>query len=313
MRVTTSRLQTPGHLMPVFILIGIAVSVLVATPASSAKPIGATVIDRFGNRHDLSGIRIKGRTQLEYYVGAERRTAGFDHIDKLVVDGPSGDEERPVKVHLRTGRVDAGRLFTGGHGASFNQNIGDGSTGGGARAPTGVSGNTSLGPWLLSLDDVREVRFRHPAGEPVPGELPALKAAVVTTHGGLYEVTDLLVAEKQILRYMRNRSNRTLKLAKVDRIQFAEYSSAQEQRPVTITLWSGKMLHGSVDATIARFAGETDRQYARRTGAAVTGKLAAGRFSAGMHEIKLIRFHPAVGEETEEQPDSEGVTQPASP
>jgi hypothetical protein len=155
---------------------------------------------------------------------------------------------------------------------------------------------------MLSLDDVREVRFRHSAGGPVPDESPVLKASVVTTHGGLFEVTDLRMSEKQVLRYMRNRRKMTLKLEKVDKIQFAEYSTGQEQRPVTITLWSGKMLHGSVDATVARYSGETDQQYARRVGAAVTGKLAAGFFSAGMHEIKLVRFHPAVEEDTADQP-----------
>lgn len=297
MRVTISKLeQASDRLTPIFLLIVVAASALLSSPASSAKPIGATVVDRYGNRHDLSDIKIKDRTELVYYVGVERRTAGFDQIDKLVVDGVSGDEERPVKVFLRTGRVDAGRLFTGGHGASTTQDISEGSVGSGARAPTGVSGKTSLGPWLLSLDDVREVRFRHPPGGPVPTEVPALKAAVVTTHGDLFEVTDLLVGDKQIMRYMRDRRKMSLKLAKVDKIQFAEYSAGQEKRPVTITLWSGKMLHGSVDATVARFAGETDRQYARRTGAAVTGKLSAGKFSAGMHEIKLIQFHPAVVE-----------------
>ena len=300
---TTSRYaQVVRQLTPFFLATCVALSALVARP-SGAQGTSATVIDRFGNRHELTAIRIKNRTQLDYYVGDERRSAPFDHVQKLVVDGQAGDEERPVKVHLRSGRVDAGRLFTGGSGTSTHQDVGDGFTGGGARAPTGVSGKTSLGPWMLSLDDVREVRFLHPVGTSAPDEPQPLKAAVVTTPGGLFEVTDLLVTEKQILRYMRDRQKMTLNLAKVDRIQFAEFSSGQEQRPITITLWSGKMIHGSVVATTARYSGETDKQYARRTGAAVTGKLAAGTFSAGLHEIKLIRFHPVVKE-----PEPEGET-----
>jgi len=316
MRVTTSKRtrRWGDRLRQVFVVIGIAATAMPTTPAGAEEKISATVIDRFGNRHDLTGIKIKDRTQLDYYVGYERRSAGFDRIDKLIVEGVAGDEERPVKLHLRTGRVEVGRLFTGGSGTSNAQDIADGSISGGARAPTGVSGRTSLGPWRLSLDDVREVRFQHPEGDPIPGEAPALNAAVVTTHGDLYEVTDLRVGDKQTLRYQRGRRKLTAKLAAVDKIQFAEYTSGQEQRPVTITLWSGKTLHGAVDATVARFAGETDKQYARRTRAAVTGKLATGLFRAGMHEIKLIRFHPAAEEEGEEQQaDGEQTPQPATP
>ena len=316
MRVTTSkRMPRWGdRLRQVFVFIGIAATAMPTTPAGAEEKVGATVIDRFGNPHDLTGIKIKDRTQLDYYVGYERRSVGFNRIDKLIVEGAAGDEERPVKLHLRSGRVEVGRLFTGGSGTSTAQDIADGSISGGARAPTGVSGRTSLGPWRLALDDVREVRFQHPEGDPIPGESPALNAAVVPTHGDLYEVTDLRVGDKQMLRYQRGRRKMTVKLAKADRIQFAEYTSGQEQRPVTITLWSGKTLHGAVDATVARYTGETDKQYARRTGAAVTGKLAVGLFRAGMHEIKLIRFHPVVEEEGEkEQAEGEQTPQPAMP
>jgi hypothetical protein len=289
-----SRIPGHRHQMSLVVLFSITASALGTTLASSAGATEALVIDRFGNRHDLSAIRIKDRTELEYYVGDERRKASFDHIQKFVVDGATGDEERPVKVHLRSGRVDAGMLFTGGQESSANQGFNASSSGG--RAPTGVSGKTSLGPWLLSLDDVREVRFQHPEGEPAPAERPALKAAVVTTKGALFEVADLLLAKKQILRYSQNRRKMTLDLAKIERIQFAEYSSGQEDRQITITLWGGTAVHGSVNATVARYTGETDKQYARRVGAAVTGNMAEGLFSAGMHEIKLIRFHPIATE-----------------
>ena len=85
MRVTISKLeQASDRLTPIFLLIVVAASALLSSPASSAKPIGATVVDRYGNRHDLSDIKIKDRTELVYYVGVERRTAGFDQIDKLV-------------------------------------------------------------------------------------------------------------------------------------------------------------------------------------------------------------------------------------
>ena len=272
---------------------------------AAAEGPQATVIDRYGNRHELSAIKIKDRTELEYYVDDDRRTAGFDEIQMIVIEGQTGDEERPVKVHLRRGRVDAGRLFTGGHGASPHQD-----SFGGARASTGLTGKTSIGPFVLSLDDVKEVRFRHVAG--APSGPAKLKAALVTTEGSLFEVTDLRVMEKPVLKYARGRKSLILDLSKVERIQFAEYSIGQEERPITITMWGGKQVHGTVDATVARYSGETDRQYARRVGAAVTARTATGSVSLGMHEIKLIRFHPPESEK-EAGDKAEGGSPPPTP
>ena len=299
----SSRTQTWSRVSAA--LVALAVAALLTPLASGAKGTKATVIDRFGDRYELSAIKIKDRTELEYYVGDERRAVAFEEIQRIVIDGEAGEEERPVRVYLRRGRVEAGRMFTGGHGASPHQD-----SFGGARAPTGLTGNTNLGPFVRSLDDVKEVRFRHTTE--APPEAPELKAMLVTTEGSLFEVADLRVMEKRVLKYSRGKRSLSLDLSKVDRIQFNEYSIGQEQRPITITLWGGKQIHGMVEAAVARYSGETDRQYARRVGAAVTARTATGSVSLGMHEVKLIRFHPPESAEETGGGTKEG-TSPAAP
>ena len=56
--------------------------------------IEATVIDRYGNKHEVKKLLYQGRLELEYYVDGQRRVVAFKNIDKMRFDGEREDEEQ---------------------------------------------------------------------------------------------------------------------------------------------------------------------------------------------------------------------------
>jgi hypothetical protein len=136
---------------------------------------------------------------------------------------------------------------------------------------------------------VREVILQHPEGEEVPEEL-ILRATIITLEGQRFEVEDLRFRGKQRLDFFRGRNKRFIPLDKVDKIDFDDSGAAEELRPITATYWNGRTVMGTVEASIVRLSGETDKSYYERVNAALTGRTAAGPFSIGMHHVKQIRF-----------------------
>lgn len=253
-----------------------------AEPASQK----ATVIDRYGNQHQVERFTYQGRLDLEIYLGDQRRMVPFELIDRIRFEGEHGDEEQAVSIILRSGKSEKGVMLSGGGAMPHQDAVGGGGSG---RRFTGVTG---LGPFFILLNDVREVIYRHPEGEETPEE-QILKATIITLEGKRFEVMDLRFRGKQRLDFFRGRNKRFIPLDKVEKIDFDDSGAAEEYRPITATYWNGRTVMGTVDASTVRLSGETDKSYYERVNAALMGKTQTGLFSMGMHHIKQIRFHPA--------------------
>ena len=272
---------------------GILLATFWATMIWAAEaPLRATIVDRMGNQHQVNKLTYQGRTEIEYFVNEQPRTAQLADIARLRLAGEREDEEVPLTLVWRNGASETGRIFTGGSGIAPHQDaLGSG------QVSNRLSGVTELGPFFILLSDVSEVVFSHPDSV-APAKEPRLKATVIDLEGRRFEVSRLRYRGQFRLDFTQGRKQRSIDLAKISRIEFTEERDpGVEFRTVILTLWSGKSLQGTVDASTVRLGGETDRIYATRVGAALTGELADGPFSIGLQDLKLVRFYP---EETEQ-------------
>ena len=57
---------------------------------------------------------------------------------------------------------------------------------------------------------------------------------------------------------------------------------------------------GTVEASLVRLSGETDKSYFERVNRAFTGVVGSSPFAIGMHDIKHIRFRKDSDEESAE-------------
>ena len=258
------------------------------------SPLKATIIDRYGNQHEVDKFTFQGRQDLEIYVQGQRRLVALNRVAKLRFEGERGDEEQRVVLSLRNGGEEHGMIVTGGSSSPHQDAVGGGSSG---RRFAGV---TDLGPFFILASDVREVILRHPSGEKPPVE-QVLKATVITVEGQRFEVQDLRFRGKQRLDFFKGRNKRFIPLTKVERIDFEDGGMGDEFRLITSTYWSGKTVMGTVEASTVRFSGETDRSYIERVNQAFTGSVGSGPFAIGMHRVKHIRFRDSSDEETSEQ------------
>ena len=254
------------------------------------SPLKATIIDRYGNQHEVDKFTFQGRQDLEIYVQGQRRLVALNRVAKLRFEGERGDEEQRVVLSLRNGGEEHGMIVTGGSSSPHQDAVGGGSSG---RRFAGV---TDLGPFFILASDVREVILRHPLGEEPPKDR-VLKATIITLEGKRYEVENLRFRGKQRLDFYRGRNKRFIPLAKVERIDFQDGAAGDEFRPITATYWTGKTVMGVVEASIVRLSGETDKSYFERVNQALTGRMDSGTFAIGMHAIKQIRFRDDEPEE----------------
>ena len=261
---------------------------------AATSSLEATVIDRYGNQHQVDKFTFQGRQDLEIYVEGRRRLVALVKVARLRFEGERGDEEQRVVLTLRNGDRQVGMMVTGGSSSPHQDAVGGGSSG---RRFAGVPG---LGPFFVLASDVREVILRHPSGEKPPVE-QVLKATVITVEGQRFEVQDLRFRGKQRLDFFKGRNKRFIPLTKVERIDFEDGGMGDEFRLITSTYWSGKTVMGTVEASTVRFSGETDRSYIERVNQAFTGSVGAGPFAIGMHRVKHIRFRDSSDEETSEQ------------
>jgi len=285
------------------------VGVVAAALWGSAWPVHGqdlqgTIIDRRGRRHELKRLKVHGGTKLEYYVGQERRVVPLEQLTRFKFEGEQGEEKQAVRVEFRSGRTEAGTIHIDVSGSVPHQD-----TQGGAYFLGGVSGSTDLGPFLLRLSEVSEIILKHDDASGPPVDL-TVRASVINLRGQRFEVEDLRYRGGSSFNFARGRLKRSVDLNKIARIEFGDAGSGRELRAVTVTLHSGKKMQGQTDASVVRLAGETDGMYARRVGAALTGRTGIGPFAMGMHQVKLIIFRipeaeaedspPAASPETED-------------
>lgn len=271
----------------------VIVTIWAAIVCAADSPLRATVVDRMGNQHQVNKLSYQGLTEIEYFVDEQPRTAQLADIARLRLEGEREDEEAQLTLVWRNGASETGTIFTGGSGIAPHQDaLGSG------QVSNRLSGVTELGPFFILLSDVSEVVFSHPDSV-APAKEPRLKATVVDLEGRRFEVHRLRYRGQLRLDFTQGRKQRSIDLAKISRVEFTEERDpGVEFRSVILTLWSGKTLQGTVDASTVRLGGETDRIYETRVGAALTGELAGGPFAIGLHDLKLVRFYPEEEEAT---------------
>jgi hypothetical protein len=266
----------------------------VSASGAATSPLKATIIDRYGNQHQVDKFTFQGRQDLEIYVQGQRRLVELVKVARLRFEGERSDEEQRVMLVFRNGAQEAGLMVTGGSSAPHQDAVGGGSSG---RRFAGV---TELGPFFILASDVQEIVLRHPIGEEPPEE-KILKATIITTNGRRFEVENLRFHGKQRLDFFKGRNKkRFIPLDKVARIDFEDGGMGDEIRPITATYWSGKTVMGTVEASLVRLSGETDKSYFERVNQAFTGVMGSSPFAIGMHHIKQIRFREDKDEESAE-------------
>ena len=281
---------------------GVALLAALWASASGAatSPLKATIIDRYGNQHQVDKFTFQGRQDLEIYIQGQRRLVKLVKVARLRFEGERSDEEQRVVLVFRNGSQEAGLMVTGGSSSPHQDAVGGGSSG---RRFAGV---TELGPFFILASDVQEIVLRHPVGEEPPAET-ILKATIITTNGRRFEVEDLRYRGKQRLDFFKGRNKRFIPLDKVARIDFEDSGTGDEFRPITATYWSGKTVMGMVEASLVRLSGETDKSYFERVNRAFTGVMDSRPFAIGMHDVKHIRFRKDSDEESaEDRADSTG-------
>ena len=255
----------------------------VSASGAATSSLKATIIDRYGNQHQVDKFTFQGRQDLEIYVQGQRRLVKLVKVARLRFEGERSDEEQDIMLEFRTGVREKGKMVTGGSSSPHQDAVGGGSSG---RRFAGV---TELGPFFILASDVQEIVLRHPVGEEPPAE-KILKATIITTNGRRFEVDNLRFHGKKRLDFFRGRNKRFIPLDKVARIDFADGGTGDEFRPLTATYWSGKTVMGTVEASLVRLSGETDKSYFERVNRAFTGVVGSSSFAIGMHDVKHIRF-----------------------
>ena len=270
--------------------------VAVCSVAAQQSNLVATVVDRAGNRHEVSKLTYQGGDDIEIYVGNQRRILKMQDLDRLTMRGDKNDEEQQVAVNLRTGEVIYATLFSGGSGSTPHQD----SFGGGSVMQR-FGGVTELGPFLILMSEVSDVLFHH--SDPAKPRVE-LKATVINEAGERFEVSNLRYRGKRRFEYFQGLKLRSKEMARISRLDFSKAAAGTESRTVTITYRSGRTTQGTVDASTVRLSGETNRIYEKRVGSAFSGKSSSGDFGIGLHDVKLIRFHDG-SEEAQDRDVSE--------
>jgi hypothetical protein len=276
--------------LPLSHLASCAILLVGGAVALQAADIEATVIDRQGVRHEVRKLEIRSSTILEYYVSGKRRRMDMARIERIHIGGTAQDQEAPVTVTLRTGRVEVGTIIING-GSSPHDDV----VGGGGQISDRLTGSTSLGPLFVPLSDVRDVLFLHDADEPlVPDEVAG---SIIDTRGRRFDVSDIRYRGDEAFRFQQGRKRRRVALRHLSRLEFGD-SPGGEMRPVKLTYRTGKVVQGEVDASTVRLAGEGDHVYRTRVDSAFTGISPTGAaFGIGLKRVMLVLIEHATEEE----------------
>lgn len=269
------------------IVSGMALGGLVAsaTAAWSQANIKATLIDRRGNFYNVSKFAFQDRNDIEYYVGNLRRVKPLAKVERLLFGGERNDEEKPITVYLRDGEVENGSILTGGRMSPRGSDAYYGGT-----TDISFTGVSDYGPFIMRLNEVREVRFRH-VNKVAQAKPESLNVVLVTDVGKRFDLVELRCLGKRSLTFSQGGVRRSIAMDKIDRIDFAVSQAIEEQRPVTIKLRSGITLQGTVAVSTVRLPGETNKNYFTRQNEVFTGtSKSLGRFAIGLQEVKHIRF-----------------------
>ena len=260
----------------------LAAGFLVLEAVPSAADVAASLIDRQGNRFELTKFKIRGQASLTYYLDGARQEVPLREIDRFRFTGGPREEQQGLVVHMRSGKVERGTFVI----ATTTPNV---EALGGGVPPESASGSTRLGPFTILLRDVTEVILHHPdAGRPVAPK-PPLRASLVNEKGRRFEVQNLRFRGQREFAFQQGRRQRSLDMSKIKRIEFME--AGVETRPIVISLRSGKAIYATVDASTVRLSGERDLHYSTRVDSAFTGYTGSSRFAIGLQDVRLLLLH----------------------
>ena len=274
----------------------LAAGLLALGAVPSAADVAATLIDRQGNRFEMTKFRVRGQSSLAYYLDGARQEVPLREIDRFRFRGGPREERQAVVVHMRSGKVERGTFVI----ATGTPNVE--ALGGGA-PPESASGSTRLGPFTILLRDVAEVVLHHPDGGRPVAPKPPLRASVVNERGRRFEVQNLRYRGQREFAFQQGRRQRSLDMSKIKRIEFTE--AAVETRPIVISLRSGKTIYATVDASTVRLSGERDLHYHTRVDSAFTGYAGSSRFAIGLQDVRLLLLHGQAAADSAAAADAE--------
>ena len=280
--------------LPLSRLVLCAVLLVAGVVSVQAADIEATVVDRKGVRHAVRKLEIRGSTTLEYYVSGKRRRMDMARIERIHIAGTAQDQEAPVTVTLRTGRIEEGTIIINA-GSSPDNDI----SAGGSHVSDRLTGSTSLGPLFVPLSDVRDVFFVHDENEPIVPD--AVTGSIVDERGRRFAVSDIRYRGDEAFRFQQGRKKRRVALRHVSRLEFGD-SPGGEMRPVKITYRTGRVVQGEVDASTVRMAGEGDHVYRTRVDSAFTGISPSGvAYGIGLKTVMLVLIDHETDEEASDE------------
>ena len=215
-------------------------------------------------------------------------------IERIHIAGTARDQEAPVAVTLRTGRIEEGTIIINA-GSSPDNDI----AAGGSHVSDRLTGSTSLGPLFVPLSDVRDVFFVHDENEPIVPD--AVTGSIVDERGRRFAVSDIRYRGDEAFRFQQGRKKRRVALRHVSRLEFGD-SPGGEMRPVKITYRTGRVVQGEVDASTVRMAGEGDHVYRTRVDSAFTGISPSGvAYGIGLKTVMLVLIDHEADEEAADE------------
>ena len=80
----------------------------VSASGAATSSLKATIIDRYGNQHQVDKFTFQGRQDLEIYVQGQRRLVELVKVARLRFEGERSDEEQRVVLMFRNGSQEVG-------------------------------------------------------------------------------------------------------------------------------------------------------------------------------------------------------------
>lgn len=125
---------------------------VMATDTNTVINIKATIIDRDGNRFEVTDLSYMGTDYIRVYRGDMPVGFSMQDISKIEFQGDRKDEKQPVRLKLTTSEVMSGYVQSStleNFGYGFSQN------------PFVFTGKTNLGKFTIALKDTKEILFHH--------------------------------------------------------------------------------------------------------------------------------------------------------
>ena len=82
-------------------------------PSDAAPNLTATLVDRDGNRYDVTRLRFQDRYELEIYADDVRQLIMLADVDRIQMSGDKGAEELDIVLQLRSGRELKATIYSG--------------------------------------------------------------------------------------------------------------------------------------------------------------------------------------------------------